>query len=83
MCYNKGTKQTPNENRNEDKKGMKQQNNGNIELTRGERLILSGVLKIHIRKSESFIKENPNDFNAFFVKDELPTLKALLKKIEI
>ena len=62
---------------------MKQQNNGAIELTRSERLILSGVLKTHIRKSEDFIKENPNDFNAFFVKDELPTLKALLEKINL
>lgn len=62
---------------------MSNQNNGNIELTRGERLILSGVLKTHIGKSEDFIKENPNDFNAFFVKDELPTLKALLEKIKI
>ena len=62
---------------------MKQQNNGNIELTRGERLILSGVLKTHIRKSEDFIKENPNDFNAFFVKDELPAIIALLEKIKL
>jgi hypothetical protein len=54
-----------------------------MELTRGERLILSGVLKTHIRKAEDFIKENPNDFNAFFVKDELPALKALLEKIKL
>ena len=62
---------------------MTQKSNGNIELTRGERLILSGVLEMHIKKSEIFIKENPDDFNTFFVKDELPILRALLKKIEI
>ena len=62
---------------------MKSKKSGNIELTRGELLILSGVLKTHIRRSEDFIKENPNDFNAFFVKDEIPTLKALLEKIEL
>ena len=59
------------------------QNSDNLELTRIERLILSGVLKTHIQRSENFIKANPNDFNAFFVKDELPTLKTLLEKIKL
>lgn len=62
---------------------MAQKNNGNIELTLTERIMLLGVLKTHIRKSEDFIKENPDDFNAFFVKDELPVLVALLEKIKL